>query len=471
MNENTNKIIIVVAVIVIVVAAVGAFLVLNNNNGGSSKDIDASLEVYGNADGDYKIDSKDLDIINKIIAKESGYTLEKYPLADAYMDDVVDDKDVEQVKKIISGVKSGEQITVWHLNHTTDTTVPGGIYVVDTKWPITKAVANGAANSLVLYEMVGLGDNIVGINYSSGSPPDKIVYPKYAAMESLGSSTTSLTEDKLVDCLKKNPGTTAVITADNKSYLASGCNEKYIEETLKTDVIRIQHAAVDPKEHASAILMLGFLFQKDTKAEEVAEWTSETFKQIDKMTSSAKDKVRVAASSGEKYLSALNSDYADVVIQAGGEYTLWEQSSASIYFKEYKGSTKTYEPDPRVFLEEHQADKYIGIRTGAFLGSIKDGASWYGSPDKWDVAKMKAYVEDFSVFKAYADDGVTVISGDIPIVARVLYAACALYPDLVSKEFADEKHQEFVDKFLGGAYTVKDCHFMFTQEEIEKMKA
>lgn len=83
---------------------------------------------------------------------------------------------------------------------------------------------------------------------------------------------------------------------------------------------------------------------------------------------------------------------------------------------------------------------------------------------------MKAYVEDFSVFKCYDDKAVTVISGDMPIVARVLYAASALYPDLISKEYADEKHQEFVDKFLGGSYIVKDCHFIFTQEEIEAMK-
>jgi hypothetical protein len=470
MNANSTKIIIVIAAIVVVAAGVGAFMVLNQNSDNSTKNIDASLEVYGNANNDYRIDNKDLSIIEKIIKKESGYTLEKYPLADAYYDGVVDDKDIQQVKDIIAGAKDGNQFSVWHINHTTDlTNYPSGSYVVDTKWPITKTVANGAANSLTLYEMVGLTDNIVGMNYSSGSPPDKIIYPKYAAFESLGSSTTNLNEEKLVACLKDNPGTTAVITADNKSYLASGCNEKYIEETLKIDVIRIQHAAVDPKEHSSAILLLGFLFQKDTKAEEVAEWTTAVFKELDKKLDGAA-KVRVASSSGEKYLSARNSDYADVAVQAGGEYTLWEQSSSSIYFKEYKGSSKTYEPDPRVFLEEYQADKILGIRTGAFLGSVKDGASWYGSPDKWDVAKMKAYVEDFSVFKCYDDKAVTVISGDMPIVARVLYAASALYPDLISKEYADEKHQEFVDKFLGGSYIVKDCHFIFTQEEIEAMK-
>ena len=468
MNSNTTRIIVVIAVVVVIACGVGAFLLMNQSSDDSTKNIDAALEVYGNADNDYKIDSKDLDIINKIIKSESGYTLEKYPLADAYKDGVVDQKDVEQVETIIKGVEDGKQITVWHLNHTTDLTkYPTGSYVADTKWPITKTIANGAANSLTLYEMVGLKDNIVGINYSKSSPPDKIVYPTYAAMTSLGSSTTSLTDDLVIDCIKANPGTSAVITADNKSYIS---NEDHIETDLKLDVVRIQHAAVDPEEHASAILLLGFLFQKETKAEQVAEWTTSVYKEIDKRLESVTDKIRVASSSGEKYLSARNSDYADVAVQAGGTYTLWEQSSASIYFKEYKGSSKTYEPDPRVFEPEHQPDKIICLRTGAFLGSMANGASWYGSPDLWDVEKMKAYVEDFEVFNCYTGKNVTVISGDIPIVIRVLYSAVALYPDLVSKEYADEKHQEFVDTFLGGAYKVKDCHFIFTQEEIEKMK-
>ena len=81
MNENTTKIIAVVVVLVLVVAGIAAFMIFNNGSGKGAS-IDAALEVYGNADNDYKIDEADKTVINKIIKGEDGYTLEKYPLAD-----------------------------------------------------------------------------------------------------------------------------------------------------------------------------------------------------------------------------------------------------------------------------------------------------------------------------------------------------------------------------------------------------
>ena len=467
MNGNTTKIIAVGIVVIVAAAGLGTFFVLKDKDKGDGVNIDAALEVYGNADGDYKIDSKDVDVIKKIINNEEGYNLEKYPLADAYKDGVVDDKDVEQVEKIIAGGPSdGTQMTVWHINHNTDTTkYPDGQYVVDTKWPVTKAIANGAANAMVVYKMVGLDENIVGINYSTSSPPDSVVYPNFAAMESLGSSTTSLTESKVTACVANNPGTTAVLTADNKSYLASGTNEAYIEGTLKMDVIRIQHAAVDPNEYSSALLLLGFLFKKDTNAVEAADWITNVYKSLDDKIKDVEKKVRVAASSGECYLSARNSDYADVTVQAGGDYTMWVSTSSSIYFKDYQG-TRFYPADPNVLRPENQPDKIIWIRTQAYLGT---GASWYGSESNWNVAKMKEKLTDFNVFQCYGDKDVYVISGDMPVVARVLYSASILYPDLVSKDFADDMHQEFVEKFLGNAYKVSEHRFMLSQSDIENM--
>ena len=470
MNGNTVKIIAVVAVIVVVASGVGVVLFMNQNKDSGYK-IDAALEVYGNADGDYKIDSKDVDVIQNIIDGKEGYTLEAYPLANAYKaDDVVDEKDIEQVKKIIAGGNDdGSQMTVWHINHTTDTKVANGEYVVETKWPVKKAIANGTANALMIYEMIGLKENIVGINYSSGSPPDPVIFPEYNKMPSLGTSTMYLTESKVKDCVKDNEGTTAVITADNKSYLTSACTEDYLENTLKIDVIRIEHAAVDPNDYASALLMLGFLFQKDTKAQEASEWTTIIFKELSDKLSSVDKKVRVAVSSGEKYLSARNSDYADVAVQAGGEYTIWTASSTSIYFRTYVGSKTTYDPDPKVYNPEYQADVIIGLRTGAVLGKASDGASWYGSTDLWDKQKIKDYIADFSDFQCYKEKNIYIISGDCPIVARVLYSAAVLYPDLVSMDWANEMHQEYVDKYLGGLYTVKDCHFVISMTEVENM--
>ena len=458
MNENTTKIMAVVVVLVIVVAGVAAFLVMNNGKG-SSVDIDAALEVYGNADNDYKIDTADRAIIQNILEKKEGYTLERYPLADANYDGEVTQKDIEQVDAILKGSKT----TVFHLNHSTDLDkYPSGTYVAETKWPITKTVANGAANALIMYAITNIKDNIVGINYSKNSPPDKIIWPDFAKMPSLGTSANYISEDLLVTCLEANPGTTAVLTADNKNYLngGKGLSEQELEERYGLDVIRIKHAAVDPKEYCAALLLLGFLFQTESKSQEVAQWTAGVFKEITEKTDKVKDKVRVACSSYYNYLSSKNSDYSDYAAQAGGIVTTWEQSSSAIYFDP---SQEKY--DARVYNDEYQGDVIIVYRTGS--GFLED--SWYSDPDGWNKENMKENLSHFHNFKAYENKQVWHTSGDAPIVARVLYSAAIMYPELFSMEYADKVHQEFVDKFLGGLYDVSKLNFVLSQTEIEAM--
>ena len=469
MNGNTTMIIAVGVVIVMVAAGVGAFMVLNRDKD-SSTEIDAALEVYGNANGDYKIDESDVEIIKKVKNGEEGYTLEKYPLADAYKDDVIDDKDIEQVNKIIAGGNSdGTQMTVWVINHTTDTTnYANGQYSTEVKWPVKKCIANGAANALIIYEIVGIKDNIAGINYNKSSPPDKIVYADYLAKPNLSptsNSTNYLDETPVKDCVQENPEVSCVLTADNKNYLNGdkGMSEEYIKTTLKLDVVRIEHAAVDPDEYASAILTVGFLFQKSTRAEEAAEWITDVFKTIEDKTSGLSEKTRVAATSYYNYLSARNSDYADVVVQAGGQYSLWAGTKSTIYFENTSSATA----DPNVLLPQNQPDVIIALRTSGFLGS---GASWYGSEDDWKPATMNSHLEHFMVFECYKNKKVYTISGDMPIVARVLYSAAIMYPDLITMDFANEKHQEFVDKFLGGAYNVSEHRFVLSQSDVEALK-
>ena len=458
MNENTTKIVAVVVVLVLVVAGIAAFMIFNNGSG-KGANIDAALEVYGNADNDYKIDEADKTVINKIIKGEDGYTLAKYPLADANFDGKVNEDDLEQVNAIIKGYST----TVYHLNHTTDTTTyPSGTYVASTKWPVSKTIANGAANALIMYQITGIKNNIVGINYSSGSPPDKIIWPDYAAMPSLGSSTMYIDETPLVECLEANPGTTCVLTADNKGYLdgKKGLSEKELEERYNLDVVRLEHATPDPDDYCSALLLIGFLFQKETAAQEVAEWTTKVYKDLAKKTDKVTDKVKATGTAYYTYLSGPSSDYTAYLTQAGAVYPIWSDAGSTIYFDQ---SDSRY--DPRVYEDQYQGDVIIAYRTGS--GFLK--ASWYDDSANWNAEEMQKQLGYFKNFKAYESKNVWHTSGDMPIVARVLYTAAILYPDLYSIEEADKLHQEFVDKFMGGIYNVSELDFVLSQADIEAM--
>ena len=98
--KSTAIIAIAVAAIV-VVGGVGVALFLNNNNKDSTdySNVNSKLMVRGNANGDFTVDSDDLDIVEKVIAGD--LKKEDYPLADANNDGKVDDTDKQQVKDMI----------------------------------------------------------------------------------------------------------------------------------------------------------------------------------------------------------------------------------------------------------------------------------------------------------------------------------------------------------------------------------
>ena len=98
-----NKTIMIVAAIAaVVVISSSAFVLMNNSNGNEYENLKMiSLSVYGNANEDYTIDQKDVDLINEMIS--NGTDLSEHPYADANRDGSVTSEDVEIVNKIIKG--------------------------------------------------------------------------------------------------------------------------------------------------------------------------------------------------------------------------------------------------------------------------------------------------------------------------------------------------------------------------------
>ncbi|WP_400245877.1 hypothetical protein [Methanomethylophilus alvi] len=68
MEKKMTTMIAAVAVVAVVLVA-GAFVILNNDDDGTKNAAIASqLQIRGNANDDYTIDGKDLDIVNDVIA-------------------------------------------------------------------------------------------------------------------------------------------------------------------------------------------------------------------------------------------------------------------------------------------------------------------------------------------------------------------------------------------------------------------
>lgn len=449
--EKKATMVLIAVIVVVAVVAVAAFVMM----GGSSSDkysINGSLNVYGNADGDYKIDQKDIGVIEDVI--DGKKTLAQYPFADANTDGVVNQKDIDLVNKIINK----QNCTVYIVNQKKT----AGEYISTVKWPIKSAITAASSNMLLLFEFSGLTDQIKGISFTSSSDPalEKTIFGYYATITKLGTSSTAISIDAATDTINKY-NVTAVIADYTDSTLSN--EAAFVADGI--DVIRVSAAVTDPDKYASQIMLMSFLFNTQSDAiYEYAEWNTKVINDITKKLEKVKEKATVIAcngaissSSGTKriWVSAGSSDYKDVVETAGATYAITDEFLKTIstytsgaYFNE--GDTWVYQLNP---------SSIISIRTGA----------WY----EGNVDPVKMFEESLSIFdktQAWETDHVAVIAGDAPITVRIAYAAAILYPNLFSMEWADGINKEAMNKFYPEEVNLDGKYFCITKEVYNALK-
>ena len=438
---DKTKMIALAAVAIIVVAAVAVVLVTNNS---SSDDVqvESNLRVFGNANGDYKIDSKDLDIIEdylKLTESERAQKLIENPLADADYDGFITEADRDLVKKIING----ESCTVYHYN-----TSNVKDYVVSTKWPIKSALATGATNMLWMLTMAGVDDMVHGITYSKTSSPDKTLFPRFSQMESIGGSSTKMPVDNASKWISQY-GCTAIISDKTETTIDKATVEVQYEK-MGVDIVRVGAATIDVDEYCSQMFLLGFLFQTTDECLDIAKWWISLQNEIDsKLTGVTKQKFvtcnGVPGNSG-MWVSAGTSDYLKLCEAAGGESALDDSVltnyTSGAYFKKTDG-----------WLYKFDIDVIINIKTG----------DWYsGTVD--DSKKYAECLDIFSETQAYQEKNAYVITGDAPVPIRIAYASCVMYPDLFSEKWADEKNKQFFKEFTDLNIDFSNLHFVITYD-------
>ncbi len=166
-----KKIAIIAAIIAaVVIIAAAAVLLMNNNESGEKHnagdrigesisekdypDTTGRLWVYGNANEDDKIDSSDLTALKAMVAGTKTAT----QLADANADGVVDDKDVEQLEKMLAAGADTE-LRVYYIDNY--------FRVAKIDWPI-KTFATGFSSGFYASEVAGVTDKIVMVDEMMG---------------------------------------------------------------------------------------------------------------------------------------------------------------------------------------------------------------------------------------------------------------------------------------------------------------
>ena len=438
MAISKNAIIVILVAVVVVVAGASAAIVLTNN----SKDPKspsllpgAELKVLGNAEGDGDLDKSDVSELEKII--KAGGTVEEYPLADANNDKVIDDNDVDFVKAIINWEEGDPQVPVWHVNFHDDGNGVMAMEMVQTMYPIKSAIATGSSNGLMMLQLMDIVDEIKGACYSSSSADATLFSTTYLDTSKcvfLGKKTGEITYED------GKAGSSNVIKEQNVTALITDWNKTYIEneadfEAGNVDVVRIAAAAVTPEYYTHTINLLGFLFQKEDRAEDLLDMYEECYKMIDKYKSDgslsavASSMAAFNAKNKYAYISAGGSDYTEIITSAGLKFGLENYNF---------GTTTSLKTDD--YLEVYDTNKY----DWDYIVHIRANLNYKGSVS---TATLKEYTDAFGQYWKYTNgEHQYLVSGVIPVPLRVLYVE-SIFNDDLSASQVDELHAKFVKDF------------------------
>lgn len=418
MNNN----IVIAAVAVIAVVAIGAaFIIGSNNDGGDDVKVvtgqETRLTVLGNADLDDDIDNDDVKAIEKIIELEGKVS--DYPYADANHDGVIDSKDVEFVKKMISK----EKMRIYYYNVDDE--------IASVSYPMTGTIVATYNKTLEACRTLGLSNKVIGTDDMTFQWPT--YFPEFQSLPSVGNRMT--------------PNVEKILDINPDAYLCG--TKKWFGATLESDlagkgidILRIP--TWEEGKVLSGMITLGFITDHEKQASDYIDWADGILKKVDDVVSKkdASERPKVLVLDADKVTSTkkAGSGQYENSVTAGG-YNIVKDIGADESYYTTLTMEWIYEKDPDFII-------------------FSKGSTAYQWSDAQLKEKYDALAEDFKLTSAYGNGNMHILNLEIFIgpsyPISVMYMAKWFYPE----EFADVDvtalMQEYIDTFCGIDMNVKN---------------
>ena len=406
--------------------------------------LDLTLEIFGNANMDDKIDDDDATYIQSIIDGSATET----QFADATYDGNIDQNDIQQVNAIING------------DATYITLLDGNGELLTVSLPVNRIVIEYLSNA-ELMRILNLEDNVVGIDY---------------AVDQLKSFYFPENADSLVSVGQMyTPDYEAVLNVDPDVLLTfSKATEEKAEKLPGVDVVYLglyypNVTYPETSDFVQGILKGGYIFDRVTEATTYVDWILEltdTLSSVtDNLDASEKPSVFITnypySESTTVKLYATVDTLGQVCILAGGGNI---GASLSGYFNSSSLSVDAewlIEANPEyIFLHTVQYT-YSGIAMG-------DPNHGYNMDDATSIMTcLNEYLSQpaFANIDAIKNGNVYIMSGDFRNNAMggtlgAVYMAKILHPDLFTDLDPEAIHQEYITQFLRLDYSL-DEHGVF----------
>lgn len=444
--SNINKIILAIVVVVALVAA-GAFVMFNDSSSDKAEEevIASKLQICGNANDDYTIDDKDMDILNDILSGKKNQ--EDYPLADVNGDGEINEADKTLLQDLIDR-KEGSDIYVLCLDENENNTV------VKATYPLRNVVPYGTnIQEPTLY--ANGGQYVAG--YFSNSYKNLEASLSHAT--ELGSSARKISDESWakftnLDSEKK----IGALLVDYSGI--SQMTEPRVNDLEEAGIPMIVYKSADAISEVQTVLTLSFLFGEECEKTGVkyAKTSWNIFKQIDDKVGDLKDDQRATyiAFTMWIYVCQNDSTFNSSPATAGG---LPYYKVNEVFANAYAGSGSDKMKSTEALSNYDDADVLISNRSmdfgnpgeESFINDVNK--TTYNNineliDDTWNHSSKKGgnYIEYFENLDNY--ESLIYVNNLLPGAVKVAYMANALYGDLFSDEWADSILQDFIDMGL-----------------------
>lgn len=434
---KTKQIYAVFAVAIIVIAGVAVYFIANNGGGDDKGEYVADVRIYGNANNDNYIDSKDIDFLNAIVYDNEEWDEEANPYADADNDGFITAADIEIVQKIING----QETIVYYTNYFDD--------VCTVHYPITGKLGVNFWQQAEIVTVLGKWSDVIAVDSSTLSRTYQ--YSDLGRMYNLGSRDALTTESVL------SSNISALICHGNSSSTTERLVSQLKDAGSNIDIICLKWEGT---EILSTVIMLGIFLQETERAYGFVDWSIGVLHSVQSKLSDLSDDEIANVIVPLMYESQHTREGITVECEGNGDWSFLSTIANVCTF-----SDSTYESKFRVtrdkewFLKNQELYDYIYIiqssipydyTTEKFNALFEQNANYFFGTEAYNEGRIGSTLYGFTAISGFAV---------LPLMAYMIY------PDIFDFDDAMKTLQYYYDTYTEMDYDVSEMGYFYTGTE------
>lgn len=436
-----NKTLVIVLVVVVIVAvAASAIILTGDDDDDEKKSVNAAtgeidyetinLMIYGNANNDLTIDAQDKTLIQQII--DGTVSAEGHPFADVNLDGVIDDKDLEEVQKIIDR-ENGITLHVACYNYKNEKDV------VDVTYPLENIGLYGM-HTITATLYANAGDKVAAYANPSGGKDSWPVFMATLGGESISAgmgASASIDWQGFMQIDAKTPiGAMIVDTAYSSNLSAITIND-FKNAGIPILAFNGNSAYAD----AAASAWIGFLCGSSSESygRQFAETSQTVLDAVHSKVGNLSDSQKKSFIEMTMWICIYQNDAPANSLGelAGG---IHYSKINSEYAKAYAGTGFAMNQNAETLANYQDVGAYLSIRTNDFGGNVNEIV----------IEQYEFKTESFGNimvvdFMHNAKERLYFVNNLLPTALKVAYIAQILYPDLFDENFADNYAQQYIN--------------------------